>query len=460
MGKVEERIADFIVNTPASEVPAAAIASAHRSALDCVGCVLAASVEPQGRTIAGFARAEGGHDGPASVIGGPLRTSRSMAALANGTLAHGLDYDDGRTSTGHASGMLLPAALAIAEPVGASGRDLLTAYAIGLEVITHIGDACDFEQKEGGFHRTSLFGTMAATATAARLLGLDVRQTMMAMGTAGAVSGGLCQSFGTFTKPLHSGMAAKNAVTAALLAAEGWTGSEDILGGPAGWAKAFIRHYRYDAMASGLGTEWRTATRTPLIKEFPCCGLIHGPATSLLTLIREHGFTAGDVAEVRVSAPYDSMVLMYPNPASGYQGKFSLPYAVATILIDGRLDLDSFDDAKLSRPEYAETAAKIRINVTSQWEGTMRGERRAKADDRLPVIVKLRDGRELRQSTERVRGLDTDALVAEKFRRNAARALPPGAVEAALAAWSGLDTARDVREVVASVTTGALIPAA
>lgn len=450
MGQVEERIADFIVNTPADQVPEAALASAARSALDAVGCMLATSVEPQGRQIIAFARAEGG--GSASVVSGSVKTSRTMAALANGVLAHGLDFDDGRTGTGHAAGMLLPVALAAGEAQGVSGRDLLAAYAIGLEVITHISDACDFEQKEGGFHRTSLFGTIAATATASRLLGLTVGQTQNAIGTAGALAGGLCQSFGTYTKPLHSGMAAKNAMTAALLAADGWTGSPDILGGPAGWGSAFIKRFKYDAMASDLGTDWRTASRTPLIKEFPCCGLCHGPITSVLTLIRQHGLTAEMVATVEVAAPYDSMVLMYPSPVSGYQGKFSLPYCMATALIDGRLDVDSFSDDKLHRPEYAETLAKIRVNVTSVWEGTQRGSRRAKADDKVPVILRLKDGRTVSQSTAHVRGLDSESAVADKFRNNAARALPLAQVETAFAAWSGIAAARDVRDAIASVT--------
>lgn len=454
MGHVEERIADFIVNTRADAVPREALAAAQRSILDCVGCMLAAAGEPHGRSIAAFARVEGGGDGRSSVIGTSVTTSRTMAALANGTLAHGLDYDDGRTATGHAASILLPAALALGEPVRASGHDILVAYAIGLEVITHISEACDFEEKQAGFHRTSLFGTLAATATAARMLGLTAQQTRMALGASGSLAGGVCQNFGTYTKPLHAGMAARNAVTAALLASDGWTASDNILGGPGGWAAAFVRTYDYDAMARDLGTEWRTATRTPLIKEFPCCGLIHGPIGSLLTLVRQHQLTADMVAEVEVTAPYDSMVLMYPNPTSGYQGRFSLVYAVATALIDGRLDLDSFTDEKLARREYGETVRKVRVNVTSKWDRpTERGQRRVKADDGLPVIVRLNDGRVLRESTHRVRGLDSDDAVAAKFRRNARRVLPAADAEAALDAWRRLDSAGDVREIILAVTT-------
>mgnify|MGYP003351602809 CR=1 FL=1 len=145
---------------------------------------------------------------------------------------------------------------------------------------------------------------------------------------------------------------------------------------------------------------------------------------------------------------------MYPKPASGFQGKFSLVYSLTTALLDGRLDLDSFTNDKLARPEYAVTSRKIRINVTSKWGGASEmGERRVKIDDRLPVIVRLKDGRTLSESTARVSGLDTDEAVFGKFRRNASRVLPPKGVDAALVAWRSFDTVDDVRKAIVTVTT-------
>jgi 2-methylcitrate dehydratase PrpD len=452
VGHVEQRIAEFIVGTRASEIPEMAMNAALNSALDCVGCILAA-VQPGSQAILRFAREEGG--GECSVIGTNLSTSRSMAALANGTLAHWLDYDDGRTACGHAASVLLPALLAIGEPLGASGHELLAAYAIGLEVANHISDACPYEEKEAGFHRTSLFGTLGATAAAARLLGLDQQQTVMALGIAGSTGSGLCQNFGTYAKPLHAGSASRNAVTAVRLAGDGWTGSDDILGGPAGWAASYIGQYDYEAMAAELGKAWRTAAATPMIKKYPCCGGSHGPLDSLLSLMAEHGFTARDVAQLEVGAPYDSMVMMYREPASGFQGKFSLLYSIATALVDGRLDVDSFRDANLSRPEYAEAASKIRINVTEKWDtgsGTGGNDHsRFKPGDGLPVIVHLRDGRRLSRSTARVAGLRTAEELAGKFLRNASRRLSPDSAEHALHRWTELSGLPDIREALRTV---------
>jgi 2-methylcitrate dehydratase PrpD len=451
---VEQRIAEFIVGTPASDIPETAMTAAFSSALDCVGCILAA-VQPGNQAIVTLAGEEGG-DGECSVIGTAVRTSRGMAALANGTLAHWLDYDDGRTACGHAASVLLPTLLAIGEPLGASGHDLLAAYAIGLEVANHISDACPYEEKEAGFHRTSLFGTLGATAAAARLLGLDQQQSVMALGIAGSMGGGLCQNFGTFAKPLHAGSASRNAVTAAQLAGDGWTGSADVLGGPAGWASSYIGYFDYDAMAAELGKAWRTAAATPMIKKYPCCGGSHGPLDSLLSLMAEHRFTARDVVQVEVGAPYDSMVMMYRQPASGFQGKFSLLYSIATALVDGRIDVDSFSDAKLARPEYAEAAAKVRINVTEKWDtGTGTGgndHSRFKPGDALPVVVHLRDGSRLSRSTARVAGLQTQEEVAAKFRSNAARRLSLADADDALGRWTELAQLPDVRTALRTVS--------
>jgi 2-methylcitrate dehydratase PrpD len=455
MGHVEQRIAEFIVGTRAREVPGTALTAAQTSSLDCVGCILAA-VQSPGQQIVQLAREEGG-PGESAILGTGVSTSRSMAALANGTLAHWLDYDDGRTACGHAASVLLPTVLAIGEPLGASGNELLTAYAIGLEVANHISDACPYEESMDGFHRTSLFGTLGATAAAARLLDLNQQQTVMALGIAGSAGSGVCQNFGTFAKPLHAGAASRNAVTAARLAASGWTGSDDILAGSVGWAASYIGDYDYAAIAKDLGAVWRTAQATPMIKKYPCCGGSHGPLDSLLSLMSEYSFAASDVTELEVCAPYNSMVMIYREPASGFQGKFSLLYSIATALIDGRIDVDSFTDAKLARPEYAETAAKIRLNITSKWDSGRGGgndHSRFKPGDALPVVVRLKDGRTLSRSTARIAGLQTPEEVADKFRRNAARVLPTDQVESALKCWSRLRELPDIRTATATVAGG------
>jgi 2-methylcitrate dehydratase PrpD len=443
------------VETNADNVPATAVAAAARSAFDGIGCILAAASDAATQPVVGLAIAEGNGEG-ASIVGTSVRTAPGPAALANGTLTHWLEFDDGRGACGHPASVLLPAALATGEPRRVTGHDLLVAYAVGLEAATHISDACTYEEKNSGFHRTPLFGTIGATAVAARLAGLDPRQTLMALGIAGSMGSGVCQNFGTFTKPLHAGLAARNAVTAVRLAREGWTGSEDILIGAVGWAAAYTTYFDYPAMSRDLGSQWRTAGNPPMWKAFPCCGASHGPLNSLLALMAEHGFTHRDVVEVQVRAPYDSMVMMYDDPDSGYQGKFSLRYIIATALIDGRIDLDSFTDQKLQRPEYAEVTGKVRIDLTSKWNLAVGGvgadAARFKPGDGLPVTVRLTDGNTLSRSTPEIPGLQTDEQILAKFRSNAGRTLTTEQVETAVDHWSTPEKIADVRAAIAAIT--------
>jgi 2-methylcitrate dehydratase PrpD len=461
MGAIEHRLAEFIAETPAKDVPAAAIEAAARSSLDAAGCILAASAEPMTANIVRFALEESPAD-DCTIVGARRRTSRGSAALANGTLAHWLDFDDGRTAAGHAASVLLPAVLSIGEPLGASGRELATAYAIGLEAATHVSDSCQYEESIAGFHRTALFGSLAATAAAARLHGLDTGKTMMAIGIVCSMPSGLVQNFGTHAKPLHSGLAARSAVTAVRLAAEGWTGSPDIIAGPVGWAASYIRHYDSASMGEKLGAVWRTAEAPPMIKAYPCCGGSHGPLESFLNLMGEHKFALEDVAEVEVGTTYDSLVMLYEDVASAFQGKFSVKYSVASALADGAIGIDSFHDDMMRRPRMQEALGKVKVKLTSKWAMGMgtggNDHKRVKPFDTLPVVVTLKNGQTVSRSTKRVSGLQTEEEVLGKFRDNARRALRPEAVDGAVAQWSGLLGAADIRVPLSTVSGETVLP--
>jgi len=455
MSTTEQRVAEFIVDVKSADIPAAARAAGHQAVFDNVGCMLAGAAQPHGRSIVAFADEEG-RPGACTVVGTALRTSRSMAALANGTLGHALDFDDG-SGFSHASVNILPAALAVGEPLGVSGRELLDAYVIGLEVGTHLQRGGHYVQGLSGFHMMTIFGVMAATAAAARLLKLDVKQTVMALGIAGSSPSGVIQNFGTPTKPLHAGMTARSGVMAARLAQQDWVACDSILESKAGWAAAFFGADRFDAdaMVRGLGTEW-TSTNSLLLKRYPCCGSIHGPLDSLLALMQEHGFAAHDVAEVEVAGlPAHSHVLFYPQPTAAFQGKFSMQYSIATALIDGRIDVDSYSEDRLARPEFAETLRKVRIGIHTKWDGGRHGAAG------MPVTVLLKDGRILTRSTERHRiyGKHGNPMVEDdlraKFHRNALLVLEKAAVTEAQRRWWHLDGEPDIRQALAAVATPA-----
>lgn len=457
MGKTETRIAEFIADTTADSIPVESFRAAREACFDCVGVALAGAAQPHGRMIANFV-AEEGASGACTVLGAGLRTSASMAALANGTIGHALDFDD-MGGFGHPSVVLLPPALAIGERAGASGRDLLAAYVIGFEVGRHLSRGAHYNQGERGFHSTSVFGTMAATAVACRLLELDTAQTVMALGIAGSMPSGVLQNFGSYTKPLHAGLSSRNGVMAALLARSGYQACDNIVESRVGWAAAYLGEGNYDPppMVRDLGTLW-TSRDSIVIKKYPCCGSNHSALDSLLALKREYGFELEDVAEVEVAGlPSISHVLLYPDPTSAFQGKFSLPYTIASAVVDGRIEIDSFAEGQNTRPELREALKLIEVKVRSRWDPDWEAHPREN-----PVTVRLKDGRVLERSTNRhhMHGSPSDPLTPEelqaKFRDNARRSLDQTQVEEAVGAWWTLDEQPDIRAAMRSVSGGVL----
>ncbi len=453
MSVCEARLAKFVTETAPEVIPKESYRAALEASFDCIGVTLAGAVQPQGKMIVEFVDAQGGN-GACTIIGNRLRTSPYLAALANGTLGHALDFDD-MGGFGHPSVALLPTALAIGEQLGKSGRDILSAYVIGFEVAVHLNRGSENVQGLSGFHSTAIFGTMGATAVAARLMGLTTEQTLMAFGLAGSTPSGILQNFGTYTKPLHAGMACRSAVMAASLAKQGWLATDAFLSSKVGWAHAYIGEHKYDpeTMTANLGKTWFSKD-TIVIKKYPCCGSNHGALDALTGLLAEHDIELDDVARVDVdNVPSISHVLLHPNPTYGYQGKFSLHYNIATALVDKKIGIDSFSDEKLNRPEYREARAKTHVNVMSDWDPEYEH-----GPTYNPVTITLKNGERLTKKVNRrtMHGAPADPLsereLKDKFRDCARLCLPDGQVESAVEAWWMLDSAAKLTPALESVT--------
>src|SRR4051794_17534069 len=247
-------LADFVAT---ADIPPKARARAQTAVLDTVGVTLAGSVEPAARIVQKVVAAEGGAP-RSSVLGTAQRTSASAAALANGTAAHALDYDDMCfVSLAHPSAPLVAAALAAAELAGASGRALLDGYVVGFELEGVLGHALNPAHYQRGWHCTSTLGTVGAAAAVARILQLDADATRRALAIAAPEASGLKENFGTMVKPLHAGLAARNAVLAALLARDGFTASEQAIEGDQGMLVAMDGSRRdLDGLIENLGQVW------------------------------------------------------------------------------------------------------------------------------------------------------------------------------------------------------------
>lgn len=342
--------------------PSLARSRAADAITDCVGCLLAGTREP----VAAIMRKVITPTPQGAVLVGETHRAPAVdAALFHGTLAHALDYDDtNHPAYAHPSAVLVPAMFALAEQSHASGEDLITAYIVGFQVLGKLGRALNFAHYQRGWHATSTFGTLAATAVAARLLRLSLAQTTMAIGIAASAAGGLRANFGSMVKPLHAGYAARNGVLAALLAAHGMDASELALDHEYGFCEVFKDGAAYDRAALDKWDEpLEILTRHGLaLKSFPACGAAHTAIEAAIALratidgkpIRA---VTAHVAE-RAFAP-----LIYVVPRTPLEGKFSLHFCVAAALADGAVGLGTFTQQKLGDPRIRELIPRITMVV-------------------------------------------------------------------------------------------------
>jgi len=447
-----ERLAQFTAQSRYETLAADVVTAVRRAVLDTAGVTVAGALEPAGR-IARDRAARGspgiGGDG-ASVLGTDVRATPAEAAWANGTLGHALDFDDVSTSMrGHPSVVVLPAALALAESRDASGRDLISAFAVGFEVECRVGRALGGSGYERGWHYTSVLGSLGAAAACARLLGLDAEAARHALGIAASMSCGSRQNFGSMTKPLHAGLAARAGVESAELAAAGFTADAEILDAPLGFGALFASDKEWNAERAGdPGKPWEIVDPGLSVKKYPCCFMVHSALDAVLAASSGEPLAEADIADIEVRvAEGSTSALIHPRPQTGLEGKFSMEYCVAAALLDGTVRLASFEDASVLRSDAQALLPRVREVHTSgaSWHASA-----------AEVVVKLAGGRELTGRVDAPRGGPQEPLawdeLTDKYRDCCSRVLPPDAIERSLALFENLES-RPVRELTASLRT-------
>ena len=424
------RFGEFVANCTA---PPAARRAARDAILDTVGVALAGSVEPAARMVRSLAEEEGGAP-RCGILGAPARTGAGWAALANGTAAHALDFDDMCfVSMAHPSAPLVAAGLAAAELADAGGAALLDAYCVGFEIEAVLGRVMNPTHYEQGWHATSTLGTLGAAAAAARLLGQDAATTVRALAIAASEASGLKESFGTMVKPLQAGLAGRNGVLAAMLARAGFTAPDRAVDGAQGLLVAMQGRARaLGDVADGLGRDWEIVDGGITVKLYPSCAATHPTIDTLLDLRTEHRFTAGDVEAVEIGVDaVTPTVLIHDRPRTGLEGKFSMHFCAASAVAHGRVDLPTFESAGLSDPATREMLPRVTMDVDP-----------AVGVDQPPlteaaVAVRLKDGRRFARRVRGARGYPSRPPSPEeldaKFLACAARAVSPPAADAALA---------------------------
>ena len=437
---VTRRLADFIVRHPSAQWPPDVNREAQRTLLNWLGCAIGASRHAAVDAALAAAR-EFAPSAQATVLGRNDRVDMGSAALINGIASHLFDFDDTHLRTIiHPAGPVASAALALAEHGGSSGRALLDALVIGVDVECRVGNAIYPDHYDRGWHITGSTGMLGAAAACARLLRLDATKTTMALGIAASQPVGVREQFGSMTKSLHPGAAARIGLTAAMMAKHGYTASERALEAPRGLMQTYSAKCDWSEIDAALGERFEIATNT--YKPF-ACGIVIHPSIDGCIQLRDELELAPESIE-RVELRVHPLVLELTGkrtPRSGLEGKFSVYHACAAAFVFGMAGEPQFSDASVADPRVT----GVRDRVTAHADAAVD---EAAAD----ITLTLRDGRRVHRRIDHAIGSIerplSDAALRDKFHRLVDPVLGTEAADASIAACADLPRADSVQALV------------
>ncbi|MFH1652018.1 MAG: MmgE/PrpD family protein [Chloroflexota bacterium] len=442
------KLAEFISGTRYESIPSGVVKTARDALIDWLGVTLAGSQEPGAGIMAGYAR-KLQCAGEASVIGHGFRTSAELAALANGTSGHALDFDDTNSTRGrynlHPSTAIYPAALAVAESRRLSGKEALVSYITGMEAMFAGGAAIGQSLPASGWHPTPVLGTIGAAAAAARAMGLNTGQTQSTLGIAASLAGGLMRNFGTMVKPMHAGNAARNGVLAACLAADGFTGNTEVMDGDWGFCQMFSGG-KFTSLGKAVEGpwDWRMASLGLGFKAYPSCRSTHSGIDAALFLKEQYHPNPEEIAGITVNITrLNTEIARFHRPETGYQGKFSIPYCVAAALLNGRVVLADFTDEAIKDPRKTDLVTKVGFEFPEGLDGAL--------NLATEVTVVLKSGMKHSHRVAIPKGEPenpmTDAEQEAKFRDCCSRIMDERAADRILDFARGFETAADTGEL-------------
>ena len=416
--KLSDTIADFVVGFDIKQMPPLGIERARLAFIDTMAVMLAGSREQGSDIVCEMVRQEAAAP-KVSVIGQSFRTSPQLAALANGVAAHIMDYDLS-SLLGQPTSPIIPALLPLAESTGAGPADVMAAFIVGFEVCLRFARAVPEQTAIGGWHAVSSIGTMGAAMACARLLKAPRETIPDILGIAASLSGGLSVNFGTMTKPLHSGMSARNGIAAASLGSRGFTANAGALENPAGYFRAFNRGLTvsFEPFAD-LGHRYEIVERGFSPKRYPCGGLGHTSIDATLELRNE--VRASDIAAIKTGiTKFAASRIGDKYPTSVESAKFSMPYVAAYTVLYGPPMIKAFTEEAIRDEKVKEMARKVSIAIDPEFADLV-------LESPARVTVTLNDGRTVQRMRYYASGTPqvplTTAQVEEKFFHCAAHAV-------------------------------------
>jgi 2-methylcitrate dehydratase PrpD len=394
-------IAKFVVETNIDKIPLNVQDKAKFSFIDCLGCILAGSKEDNVEKLVEYVKEFGGNS-VSTVLGQGFKSSPYNAALINGVAAHVLDYDDvGKNLTGHPSVAILPAVLAVGEQLRISGTEALEAFIIGVEVASAIGRGINPEHYKKGWHATSTLGIFGATAAVGKLLKLDVEKLSNAFGIAVSESSGMQVNFGTMTKSLHAGRAAAKGVMAVNLADKGFTSSETAFEGESGFFTIMANDYDLDKIIDGLGNPFEFEDPGVSIKPYSSCKGTHNGIDAMLHLVDKFDINPEEVKKIDCGVLQIAKdILICPEPKTGLEGKFSMPFCLALAMAERNIRLDHFTDEKVNDPMIKSIISKVDMDIDEEF--SKKGYFNGTWD--TVVTVKMNNGDEYKKTVIHAKG--------------------------------------------------------
>jgi len=443
---VTQILAKFVATHPSKGWSEAVEHDAHRTFTNWLGCAVGAAHHEA--ADAALAAAQMFQPAPqASVLGRSEKVDMGSAALLNGITSHTFDFDDTHLKTIiHPAGPVASAIVALAEHIGASGRECIDALVLGIDVACRVGNAMYPEHYDRGWHITCSTGTLGAAAACARLLKLDTQQTAMALGIAASQPVGMREQFGTMTKPFHPGGAARAGMMSALLASKGFTASPKALEAPRGMMQTVSTKNNWNEITDELGQRFEISFNT--FKPF-ACGIVIHPSIDACAQLRAHGVTPDQVQSIELKV--HSLVLELTGkkePADGLQSKFSVYHGCAAGLTFGYAAEDEFSDEIVNRADMVALRRKVNATVDDSIN-----------EASVDVTAVLHDGRRVHVFVEHAIGSlknpMTDALLEAKFHGLSDPVLGADKTSALLKACWSVGQAASLASVIALATTRA-----
>lgn len=407
------RLARFLHAVEFDELPPPVVEQAKKCVLDFAGVVLAGVREPVCEKISRFFAPFAGPP-ESSAIRLRQRISSPFAALINGSVAHGLELDDGHIlAHAHPGVTTIPAALAVAEKVGASGQDLLPAIVAGYEAVIRIGDAITPSALYGrGIHTSALVGTFGAATAAGKLLRLSELQMVHALGNCCLTPAASFQTFkeGAMVKDLYGGWPAFVGTMAALMAKEGITGPAELLEGSTGFCRNVSDDYDLEKVTSSFRQDWKIMGI--YFKRHASCSLSHTAIDAALALVDSHALMPAEIEKVVVRTHRFASDLGERAPRTPSAAKTSIPFCIALALTERRVSLGEFDPGHLANPRILGLARKVNLELDRELDKI-----HASREDLRPSVVEIHcgDGSVLAERRDVARGWAVDPLSGSEF---------------------------------------------